>query len=199
MASWQIDFDYLETCDCPPSCPCPFTGSPSTDYGGCHLLMAFHIVRGTYGSTPLSGLNVVSVHEVPGNMRAGGYRSAVYIDERGDADQRAAIETIFTGKAGGVYEGFDALTVEWLGVKPTSIDVSTRRAMVSIPDVVEIAYEPIRGFGGRIAALVDTGQRIALGKKVKVGRSTVSRFNDHGLHWDNSGGNVFWGRYSHSH
>jgi hypothetical protein len=194
-----MDFDYIETCDCSPSCPCPFTGSPSTDYGGCHLLMAFHIVRGTYGSTALDGLNAIMVNEVPGNMRAGGYRTAVYVDERGDADQGAAIEAIFTGKAGGAFEGFDAFTVEWLGVKTTSIEVSTRRAMVLIPDVVEVAYEPIRGFGGRIAALVDTGQRIAMGKKLKVGQSSVSRFDDYGLHWDSSGSNVFWGRYSHSH
>ena len=198
LVSWNIDFDYIETCNCPTVCPCPFTGWPSSENGDCHLMGSFHIVKGSYGSTDLRGLNVVSVHEVPGNMRAGGYRSATYVDERGDADQRTALEAIFTGQAGGVFEGFDALTVEWLGVKPAAVDVSTRRATVSIGGIAELTYEPVIGTGGGIAALVNTRQRIAMGKKLKVGQSKVSRFDDHDLHWDNAGSNVFWGRYSHT-
>ncbi len=198
MTPWQITFDYIENCDCPTVCPCPFTGWPSTDYGGCHLMGAFHIVKGHYGSTSLNGLNAVSAHDVPGNMRAGGYRSATYLDQRGDADQRAAMRAIFTGQAGGAFEGFDALTVERLGVKETRVVVSTRRARVEIADIAEVAYEPTPGFGDRIAAIVDTRQRMAQGKRLKVGQTTVSRFDDHGMQWDSSGNNAFWGRFTHT-
>ena len=199
MTPWEMNFDYIETCNCPPNCPCPFTGAPSTDYGGCHLMMGFHIVHGTYGSTSLNGLNAILVAEVPGNMRAGGYRTGVLVDDRGDPDQQAAMKAIFSGKAGGVFEGVDALTVEWLGVDAAPVKFSTRTAKASIPGVLELAYAPINGFGGKTPELKNTRQRIALGGKLKVGQSSVCRFNNFGLEWDSSGGNVFWGRYTHTH
>lgn len=196
MATWQMDFDYIESCNCAAACPCPFTGAPTQ--GHCDLVMGFHIVRGSYGPVPLEGQSAVMIVDVPGNMRAGGYRTGIYVEERGDAAQREAVEAIFTGKAGGVFEGLAALTMEWLGVKHVPIEMSTRRSVLSVPEVLDVAYTPFKGIGGRTAALVDTGQRIALGKKLKVGQATVSRVHDFGLDWDNEGGSVFFGRYSHS-
>ena len=196
---WEMKFDYIETCNCPPNCPCPFTGSPSTDYGGCHLMMAFHIIRGNFGSTPLDGLNAILVAEVPGSMRAGDYRTGVLVDDRGDQDQQAAMKAIFSGKAGGVFEGIDALTIEWLGVDTAPIKFSTRTQKASIPGILEVDYAPINGFSGKVPELKNTRQRIALGGKLKCGQSSVCRFNNFGLQWDSSGGNVFWGRYTHTH
>ena len=196
---WEMKFDYIETGNCPPNCPCPFTGSPSTDYGGCHLMMAFHIIRGNFGSTPLDGLNAILVAEVPGSMRAGDYRTGVLVDDRGDQGQQAAMKAIFSGKAGGVFEGIDALTVEWLGVDTAPIKFSTRTQKASIPGILEVDYAPINGFSGKVPELKNTRQRIALGGKLKCGQSSVCRFNNFGLQWDSSGGNVFWGRYTHTH
>jgi hypothetical protein len=93
----------------------------------------------------------------------------------------------------------DTLTVEWLGVDAAPVKFSTRTAKASIPGVLELAYEPINGFGGNPPELKNTRQRIALGGKLKVGQSSVCRFNNFGLEWDSSGGNVFWGRYTHTH
>jgi len=160
--------------------------------------MAFHIVQGSIGTECVDGMNAVMVNEVPGNMRAGGYRTAVYVDVKADNGQRVAIEDVFTGKAGGVLAGFGALTDEWLGVKSAAIEVSAKNAFVKIPSVLDIAYEPMKGIGGKNAALIGTGQRIALGKRLNVARSTVSRYVDYDIDWDSAGCNVFWGRFSHS-
>ena len=196
MTAWQMEFDYIESCNCAAACPCPFTGAPTQ--GHCDLVMGFHIVRGTYGSVPLKGRTAVMIVDVPGNMRAGGYRTGIYVDEGGDAAQREAVEAIFTGNAGGVFESLAALTDEWLGVKHVPIEMSTRRSVLAVPQALDIAYEPYIGIGGRTAGLVNTGQRIAMGKKLKVGYATVSRITDFGFDWDNEGGSVFFGRYSHS-
>ena len=131
MTAWQMEFDYIESCNCAAACPCPFSGAPTQ--GHCDLVMGFHIVRGTYGSVPLKGRTAVMIVDVPGNMRAGGYRTGIYIDEGGDAAQRAAVEAIFTGKAGGVFESLAALTDEWLGVKHVPIEMSTRRSVLAVP------------------------------------------------------------------
>src|SRR5688572_20444015 len=136
---WEITFDYIESCNCLISCPCPFTGAPT--HGYCHLIMAFHIVDGRCGDVSLEGLNAVMVNAVPGNMRAGGYRTAVYLDARSSPEQRSLLERIFTGNAGGVWAGFAVLTVEWLGVKTADIEISRKKAMVSIPELLEIRYE----------------------------------------------------------
>ena len=118
--------------------------------------MGFHIVRGTFGSTSLDGLNAILVAKVPGNMRAGGYRTGALVDDRDDAEQQAAMKAIFSGKAGGIFEGVDALTVERLGVVAAPVKFSTRTAKASIPGVLELAYEPINGFGGRTPELKNT-------------------------------------------
>lgn len=196
MTAWQVEFDYIESCNCAAACPCPFTGAPTQ--GHCDLVMGFHIVRGTYGSVPLKGRTAVMIVDVPGNMRAGGYRTGIYIDDGGDTAQRAAVEAIFTGKSGGVFESLAALTDEWLGVKHVPIEMSTRRSVLAVPQALDIAYEPYIGIGGRTAGLVNSGQRIAMGKKLKVGYATVSRITDFGFDWDNAGGSVFFGRYAHS-
>lgn len=160
--------------------------------------MAFHVIDGAHDSTPLGGLNAVMVNDVPGNMRGGGYRTAVYVDEQGDRSQRAALESLFTGKSGGVFAGFAALTVEWLGVKHSPIQISVRQSVISIPNILSVSYAPMKGIGGKNAALVNTSQRIALGKKLNVGTSTNSHFTDYGIDWNNTGANVFWGTFSHS-
>ena len=196
MTAWKIEFNYIESCNCAAACPCPFTGAPTQ--GHCDLVMGFHIVRGTFGSVSLKGRTAVMVVDVPGNMRAGGYRTGIYVDDGGDTAQRAAVEAIFTRKVGGVFESLAALTDEWLGVKHVSIEMSTRRSVLAVPQALDIAYEPYIGIGGRTAGLVNSGQRHATGKKLKVGYATVSRITDFGFDWDNEGGRVFFGRYAHS-
>ena len=44
------------------------------------MVLAFHINRGSYGKTDLSGLNAVQAFTTPGPMAQGGGTGGVYVD-----------------------------------------------------------------------------------------------------------------------
>ena len=52
---------------------------------------AMHIVEGDSDGVRLDGLNAVLVVDSPAVMGAGGWRVAIYLDERADDQQRAAL------------------------------------------------------------------------------------------------------------
>nr|MDQ3554770.1 DUF1326 domain-containing protein [Chloroflexota bacterium] len=81
---------------------------------------------GGYGDVKLDGLNVAGLGQFEGNiweddtkMRAG-----FIFDERADQSQRDALQTIFSGEAGGWPEMFVATSLgEMLGIEFAPIDV----------------------------------------------------------------------------
>src|SRR5262249_58066456 len=97
---WALAGEYFESCNCAILCPCLLLGGRPTE-GHCDVVLAFHIEKGKYGDVDLSGLNAVQALTTPGVMSAGGGTLAVYVDDRATPEQRAALEEIFTGSAGG--------------------------------------------------------------------------------------------------
>jgi hypothetical protein len=69
-------------------------------------------------------MNVVAVGSFEGNIWAGEAKPAMgfFIDERGDAGQREALQVIFGGQAGGWPAGFAALIHEVRGIEYAPID-----------------------------------------------------------------------------
>src|SRR5436189_304396 len=69
--------------------------------GHCDVVLAYHVNRGSYGQTDISGLNAVQALITPGPMAQGGGTLALYVDSKANAEQRAALEAIFGGSSGG--------------------------------------------------------------------------------------------------
>src|SRR2546425_3921030 len=96
--NWRIDGEYFESCNCELLCPCLLSHAQARPTEGhCDVVLATHIGSGNYGNTDLSGLNAVQALTTPGEMAKGGGTLVVYVDERANDDQRAALEAIFTG------------------------------------------------------------------------------------------------------
>ncbi len=94
--SWKIEGEYFESCNCELLCPCLLSQAKvRPTEGHCDVVLAFHINRGSYGKTDLSGLNAVQAFTTPGPMAQGGGTGGVYVDGRANAEQRAALEAIF--------------------------------------------------------------------------------------------------------
>src|SRR5579863_8436191 len=87
IPQWKIEADYLESCNCEFGCPCNFSGWPTG--GRCETLIGYHIRNGNYGAVQLDGL--VYAASCPRAIHQGGGTMRVYIDERGLAEQRAAL------------------------------------------------------------------------------------------------------------
>lgn len=147
--AWTIRGREFVNCNCAYGCPCQFS-SPST-HGFCEAAVGIVIDEGRFNEIKLGGFNVVYLIKWPGEIASGNGTRQLIIDERADARQRQAIETIVGGGAtqpGTTHFYVFASTVskrlETL-FKPIemSIDIEARRANIKVDGLVEILGEPL--------------------------------------------------------
>lgn len=95
--SWRVTGELEEACSCHAACPCWFKSVPSRMT--CDGAQAIFISKGSYGKVSLDGLAVAQFVQSPegksmfesfGNWNF----DYVYIDERANEDQRAALRDI---------------------------------------------------------------------------------------------------------
>jgi hypothetical protein len=102
--SWEISGTYLESCTCEAICPCRRiggrTGGRST-LGVCEGALSWAIDRGRAGDVDLGGLAAVLACRYDDDEPGSPWDFVLYVDERGDENQRAALEAILTGAWGG--------------------------------------------------------------------------------------------------
>lgn len=67
----------------------------------CKGYWALRFDAGAFGATPLAGMRAVVAFDTPRRMIDGHWRQTIIIDESASVDQRQAIETLLTGRAGG--------------------------------------------------------------------------------------------------
>ena len=91
----SVEGTYIEACNCEVACPCIFL-SPPTE-GECKVVVGWHIDKGHHGDAVLDGLNAALIAYAPGNMKDGQWTVALYLDDRGDDQQKAALQGIFSG------------------------------------------------------------------------------------------------------
>jgi hypothetical protein len=96
MKDWSIQGEELANCNCSFGCPCQFGVLP-TD-GTCEAAVVFRIDKGHYGDTKLDGLMTAGVYKWPGPIHEGEGHMQIIIDPKANADHRAALEAIMTGK-----------------------------------------------------------------------------------------------------
>ena len=83
--TWQLRGEYLENCNCDILCPCITSSLQGpADNERCYVPLAMHISEGHRDGVRLDGLNAVLVVDSPAVMGEGGWRVAVYLDERAD-------------------------------------------------------------------------------------------------------------------
>lgn len=187
--SWQLDGEYLESCNCELLCPCLLVKGSKPTEGHCDVIFGFHIKSGKYGNTDLSGLNAVTVVYTPGIMTEGNWTLGAYVDERANDAQRAALEKIFTAQAGGPISRFDPLIARRLPASSAAISFAsegkTRR--VSIKNVTEVTVQGVAGANGEQVWL-DNVLHFA-STRLAAAKGTSSHFKDQGLSFENTGRN----------
>jgi hypothetical protein len=150
LVDWYAEGLSFGSCNCDWSCPCQFESLPTE--GNCRGFDALEITRGHFGKTSLTGLRTAAIYAYPGPIYEGGGEMQLVIDERADAAQRAALDTILKGG-----ETVEAATHWWVyramakTVHETlylpiefTCDVEARTGRVHIPGLLESTGEPIR-------------------------------------------------------
>ena len=188
---WRLKGEYFESCNCEILCPCIVRGTNVTPTEGhCDVALAFHIEEGDLNGVGLDGLNFIAVNYTPGPMAAGGWTSALYLDERAGEPQRAALEQILSGSMGGPAERWQAMTDHFMGVQYVAIDfrVEGRTHSVSVPGVMDFSVEPIQ-IPGRDDAMLLANTGHPVNRDLYLARGVRGEYTGHGMVWDNTGKN----------
>src|SRR5215210_7952353 len=134
---WHISGTYLEACNCDVICPCRRIGGRSggrSTYGVCEGALSWAIERGHVDEVDMGGLAAVLACRYDDDEPGSPWDFFLYLDERGDERQRAALEAILTGAWGGT-----ALVHFPWAFKP-----SRRLAVRAVP--IEVDRSPRRGW-----------------------------------------------------
>lgn len=180
IPNWTASGDWFDVCSCSVPCPCIFAQTPTN--GQCEGVLAYHINNGSYGKTPLNGLNVLALSYFKGNIWAGETKASIafFIDELADQQQRVALQMIFTGKAGGFMANFAKLIGEDRGMNfvPIKFEVAEDLAYWSatIPGKVKVAAQALSGpmtpSGKRVQTINAPGSEVGPGTVATWGIAT---------------------------
>jgi len=159
---------------------------------------AFHIRKGKLGEVTLDGLNVVVASKSPGNFWKGGWTAAVYFDERATTKQRAALETLFMGKAGGPLAVIAGMISNLKGVKYAPISFDARKHRVSIPGVLEYELKPTEGGDKSKPIQVLNNPFAPAIDPMNMGIGVRAVYNDFGMTFDNTNRDGNWSAFKMS-
>ncbi len=189
--SWKLQGEYFESCNCEVLCPCLLSGATADPTEGhCDVVLAYHVEKGNFGSTDISGMNAVQALITPGPMSKGGGTFALYVDKRASQEQHAALEAIFGGLAGGPPSLLAGMVSRRLPTKSAQIDFSAsgRGRKVAMPGIAEVAIEGIAGRGGNDVVWFDNVNH-PLSNRIAAAKGIDSHYQDHSLNFENSGRN----------
>ena len=144
---WRMKGPYFKNCNCAPGCPCDFWAAPS--HGHCTGMLAMRIDEGQFGATPLGGLAFAATYHFPAALHLGNGTLQLFVSDHANPDQRQAILTIASGKAGNAwFEVVASLIARILPPRfvPIEIDCDPKqlRAVLRIPGELETVTEPIK-------------------------------------------------------
>lgn len=204
MTQWHFTGDYFENCNCDVVCPCLFSpGAPMTaepTQGACDVAFGFHIERGAYDTVSLDGLNVAVMAHTPGVMANGGWSVALYLDERASEEQRAALQAIFSGQAGGTMSMLAPLIGSVLGVKsaPITFQKDGMRRSLEMPGVAHLAVHALPGIAPDQEIMASGAHPFNPAGVAMAAGDDSSTWEDYGMRWNNGGKNAHYASISWS-
>lgn len=183
----DITGSYFESCNCFAPCSCICLSAPTE--GDCKVLLAWHIDQGKLGSIKLDGLNAALFAHAPGHMMQTKWKVALYVDERANAAQQEALGKAFSGQAGGPLAALAPLIGEVMGVRPAAIEYRAegKRRSVRIDGVGQAEIEALAGQDGGDVTISNHPFTPVPGQTAVVGKSTQTRYDDHGYQVELSG------------
>ena len=153
--NWWAKGLLFENCSCHLLCPAHVSFKQRCDGSGCVGYWAAHIAEGRFDGLPVDGLNVAVLFESPVVMFEGNWRQRLYIDERANGPQRDALESIFSGTAGGPWETLGQFVSTRLATNfaPVHFEETDLVKRMTVPGVMDTTVKAIRGRNDQQAIL----------------------------------------------
>jgi len=191
--AWWARGLLFENCSCAVVCPGHFHFSQKCTHERCKGYWAMHFDEGKFGSVDLAGVRVVVVFDSPQIMIEGNWTRIHLVDESATEEQREALETILSGRAGGPWEVLARFVGRQLPTRylPIRYEEEGRTKRVVIDGLMEGEIKEIRGrdkdrpvrFENLFNQIHAPSQVIALGStRYDDGHITLVNEKSHGLH-----------------
>jgi hypothetical protein len=177
--SFSVDGDYFEVCNCDVSCNCVWLGTATQE--NCNVFLAWHVTSGNKDGIDLSGLNAVMAVHTPKRMTDGGWRVALYLDDRASSEQSQALGAVFSGGAGGYLAGLGPLIGEVAGVEPATItfEKSDGSLHAQVGDALSMSSDQLVGMDGHGPAVISNTPFGAVTQPVRQGTSKDVSYHGH--------------------
>ena len=179
--SYHLEGSLLEVCNCNILCPCWVGEDP--DRGTCDAAQAWRIDHGTIDGLDVSGRIIALINHIPGNVLAGNWTVAFYVDDGATPAQQEALVSVWTGKKGGPVADLAGLFGEVKVIERVPITFlveggkGTLRIGGGMTPIAEAELVPLQGATGQSTALVDTVFSTIPGSPAYVGKATRFRRN----------------------
>lgn len=195
--TYNLDGTLLEACSCNGPCPCWVGDDP--DGGRCDAFVAYHVDRGRINSVDVSGLSLVQLNQIPGNVLAGNWRQVVYINDTASPEQRQALVDAFTGKMGGPLADLAQLIGERIAIYAAPIDhrVVDGKGSLRVGEILASEMAPYTDAQGHPTTIHDTIFSTIPGSPAYVAKASTHRVTlpEHGMVWEFSGRNAIQGTF----
>lgn len=192
---WTIKGEYVECCNCSVPCQCLWHEAP--DDNVCKGGVFWNIEQGSYGDVSLDGLTAGLLTDQEGILFEGGWDVVLILDEAADDDQAEALETIFSGQAGGLFGALVPSIEEVVDVVSLPFEYTSEDGHFEFEagDVVSMAADSSQGLGGE-QGTVFPHPLLPPHQEAKLGKSTewVAEFNDQ-FSWDHGGNSAYFGEF----
>lgn len=199
---YSLEGTLIEACSCGVNCPCWIGEDP--DLGECFAIVAYGIESGRIGALDVSGLSLVVIAHIPGNVLAGNWQIVALLDDRATEQQRQALLAAFTGELGGplgdLWENMIG-AVKGVEVVPIRHRVVGGAGTLSIPGILEAEIAPFRGPDGSVTTLHNSVFSTVPGTPAWVGKANVHRVNlpQYGMTWEYDGRNAIQAEWKMEH
>ena len=202
LAGTEVVYDLqgtlLEACSCGVLCPCWIGEDP--DGGSCDAFVAYHFDAGTVRGIDVSGLSIVNVVHIPGNvLTPASWRVAMFVDERATDEQLQALVDAYSGKLGGPLADLAGLVAEVLDVRRARIrhEIRDGAGTLQVDDIVSAEMAPYRGADGSTTTLRDSVFSTVPGSPAYVSKASRNTVNlpEFGMVWSFEGRNAIQSDY----
>lgn len=195
---YDLQGTLLEACSCGVLCPCWIGEDP--DEGYCLAVNAYNFTRGTINGVDVSGLTLVNVVHIPGNvLTPGSWKEVSYVDEHASDEQLTAITDAYHGKLGGPLADLAGLVGEVLAVEraPISHELEGGHGTLRVGDVVFAEMAPYTGPDGTVTTLRDSIFSTVPGSPAWVSKAATNRVDlpEHDMVWEFEGKNAIQSDY----
>ena len=191
MAGWNIQGQYMETCNCDYLCPCITTNLTATPTeGDCKAAIAMKVDKGEKDGVDLSGVSFVVLMRSPSAMADGDIKVGLIVDDQASEAQTEAITGIATGSAGGPMAALGPLVGEFAGVekRPITFEQDGARFAVTAGELIDQAIEGVPSASAEGEPMYIENTAHPVNARLALAKATRSRFNAFGIEWDDATG-----------